>query len=87
VRPQKSASATLSADYEFVINFENALGRLYTRYLSRMSAIDVWLAEANDPTRSWHKRQNTWEIEPWLELLCCTRFGDPVDALLRERGF
>ena len=35
-----------------------------------MQAVDEWLAEAsrNEQT-AWHKRQNTWEIEPWLELL------------------
>ena len=32
-----------------------------------MQGIDEWLTEA--PKDAWHKRQNTWEIEPWLELL------------------
>jgi hypothetical protein len=35
-----------------------------------MQAIDDWLQDAGKNDRAaWHKRQNTWEIEPWLELL------------------
>lgn len=35
-----------------------------------MQAIDDWLQDAGkDTTTAWHKRQHTWEIEPWLELL------------------
>jgi hypothetical protein len=35
-----------------------------------MQGIDEWLADANgDANKAWHKRQNTWEIERWLELL------------------
>ena len=53
-----------------------------------MSAIDGWLADANDPTRSWHKRQNTWEIEPWLELLPFTRRPEAVlDGLTKVKAF
>jgi hypothetical protein len=53
-----------------------------------MSAIDGWLAEANDPTRSWHKRQNTWEIEPWLELLpFTTRPETVIEGLVKVKAF
>jgi hypothetical protein len=53
-----------------------------------MSAIDGWLAEANDPTRSWHKRQNTWEIEPWLELLPFTTRPETVlEGLAKVKAF
>lgn len=35
-----------------------------------MQAIDDWLQDAGkDERNAWHKRQHTWEIEPWLELL------------------
>jgi len=35
-----------------------------------MQAIDDWLQDAGkDERTAWHKRQHTWEIEPWLELL------------------
>lgn len=35
-----------------------------------MQAIDEWLGDAQkNDTTAWHKKQNTWEIEPWLELL------------------
>jgi hypothetical protein len=44
-----------------------------------MKAIDEWLADANsDENKVWHKRQNTWEIEPWLELLPFTDKPDLV---------
>ena len=32
-----------------------------------MQGVDEWLQD--DPKNAWHRRQNTWEIEPWLELL------------------
>jgi hypothetical protein len=32
-----------------------------------MQGIDEWLQL--DPKTAWHRRQNTWDIEPWLELL------------------
>ena len=32
-----------------------------------MRGIDEWLQQ--DPKNAWHRRQNTWDIEPWLELL------------------
>ncbi len=45
-----------------------------------MQAIDEWLADAAaDPNGAWHKRQETWEIEPWLELLPYTT--DPVSVI------
>ena len=44
-----------------------------------MQAIDEWLEDAKDPKHAWHKRQHTWEIEPWLELL---PFTDRPDAVL-----
>ena len=44
-----------------------------------MSTIDEWLATAaSDPTTAWRKRQNTWEIEPWLELLPFTTRPEAV---------
>lgn len=44
-----------------------------------MQAIDEWLATAAvDETTAWHKRQNTWEIEPWLELLPFTTRPEAV---------
>ena len=42
-----------------------------------MQAVDEWLQEA--PKDAWQKRQNTWEIEPWLELL---PFSTRPDALI-----
>jgi hypothetical protein len=51
-----------------------------------MQAIDEWLAE--DPKSAWHKRQNTWGIEPWLELLpFSTRPGDVIEALTKVKAF
>jgi hypothetical protein len=53
-----------------------------------MRAIDEWLAEANDPTNAWHKRQNTWEIEPWLELLpFSTRPEAVLEGLTKVKSF
>jgi hypothetical protein len=54
-----------------------------------MSAIDEWLVTAaNDPTTAWHKRQNTWEIEPWLELLpFTTRPQSVLDGLTKVKAF
>jgi hypothetical protein len=54
-----------------------------------MKAVDEWLADANgDENKAWHKRQNTYEIEPWLELL---PFSDkPVrvfEALEKVKAF
>ena len=44
-----------------------------------MQAIDEWLAEASKNDQiAWHKKQNTWEIEPWLELLPFTTRPDAV---------
>ena len=53
-----------------------------------MRAIDEWLADANDPKHAWHKRQNTWEIEPWLELLPFTTRPEAVlEGLAKVKAF
>jgi hypothetical protein len=54
-----------------------------------MQAIDAWIADAGtDPNKAWHKRQNTWEIEPWLELLPYTDDPDSViEGLARVKAF
>jgi hypothetical protein len=53
-----------------------------------MRAIDEWLSEARDPTKAWHKRQNTWEIEPWLELLpFSTRPEAVLEGLTKVKAF
>jgi hypothetical protein len=53
-----------------------------------MGAIEEWLAEANDPRHAWHKRQNTWEIEPWLELLPFTTRPEAVlEGLTKVKAF
>jgi len=53
-----------------------------------MRAIDEWLAEANDSNQAWHKRQNTWEIEPWLELLPFTTRPETVlEGVTKVKAF
>jgi hypothetical protein len=54
-----------------------------------MQAIDGWLTDAgDDPTKAWHERQNTWEIEPWLELLPFTTRPEAVlDGLTKVKAF
>ncbi|SIN88580.1 hypothetical protein SAMN05443247_00459 [Bradyrhizobium erythrophlei] len=53
-----------------------------------MRAIDEWLADANDPQKAWHKRQNAWEIEPWLELLpFSTRPESLLEGLTKVKAF
>ncbi|MGY4335494.1 hypothetical protein ACVWW3_000400 [Bradyrhizobium sp. LM2.9] len=54
-----------------------------------MSAIDEWLiTAASDPTTAWHKRQNTWEVEPWVELLpFTTRPQAVLDGLTKVKAF
>ncbi|NYG46514.1 DNA polymerase III delta prime subunit [Bradyrhizobium sp. IAR9] len=54
-----------------------------------MRAIDDWIADAGaDQTKAWHKRQNTWEIEPWLELLPYTDNPDAViEGLTKVKAF
>jgi hypothetical protein len=54
-----------------------------------MQAIDDWIADAGtDTNKAWHKRQNTWEIEPWLELLPYTDNPDSViDGLTKVKAF
>jgi len=49
-----------------------------------MQAIDAWLQDASSDERTaWHKRQHTWEIEPWLELL---PFTDCPQAVVEGMG-
>ena len=51
-----------------------------------MQAVDEWLTEA--PEDGWHKRQNTWEIEPWLELLPFTTHPEAVlEGLTKVKAF
>lgn len=54
-----------------------------------MQAIDGWLADAgDDATIAWHKRQNTWEIEPWVELLPFTTRPEAVlDGWAKVKAF
>jgi hypothetical protein len=54
-----------------------------------MRAIDEWIADAGtDENKAWHKRQNTWEIEPWLELLPYTDKPDSViEGLAKVKAF
>jgi hypothetical protein len=53
-----------------------------------MRAIDEWLVEANEPNQAWHKRQNTWEIEPWLELLPFTTRPETVlEGVTKVKAF
>jgi hypothetical protein len=51
-----------------------------------MQGVDEWLEEtAND---AWHKKQNTWEIEPWLELLPFTNRPEAViEGLEKVKAF
>ena len=49
-------------------------------------AIDEWLIEAEK--NAWHSRQNTWDIEPWLELLpFSSRPAVIFDALAKVKAF
>jgi hypothetical protein len=51
-----------------------------------MQGVDEWLADA--PNDAWHKKQNTWEIEPWLELLpFTTRPAAVIDGLTKVKAF
>jgi len=51
-----------------------------------MQGVDEWLEEA--PKNAWEKRQNTWEIEPWLELLPFTTRPDAViEGLTKVKAF
>lgn len=53
-----------------------------------MQAIDEWLADADQPSKAWHKRQETWEIEPWIELLpFSTRPEAVFEGLVKVKGF
>jgi hypothetical protein len=49
-----------------------------------IQAIDDWLQDAGkDERTAWHKRQHTWEIEPWLELL---PFSDRPRSVVEGMG-
>ena len=51
-----------------------------------IQGVDEWLADA--PKNAWHKKQNTWEIEPWLELLPFTTRPESVfDGLTKVKAF
>ena len=51
-----------------------------------MQGVDEWLAEA--PKNEWHNKQNTWEIEPWLELLPFTTRPEAVlEGLTKVKAF
>jgi hypothetical protein len=51
-----------------------------------MQGVDEWLDEA--PNDAWQKRQNTWEIEPWLELLPFSTNPDAViEGLTKVNAF
>lgn len=53
-----------------------------------MQAIDDWLSVANQDPNAWHKRQETWEIEPWLELLpFSTRPEAIFEGLVKVKAF
>jgi hypothetical protein len=45
-----------------------------------MQGVEEWLQkqETLDHVGQWHKKQNTWEIEPWLELLPFTTRPEAV---------
>lgn len=51
-----------------------------------LEAIRFWLEDS--PEATWHKRQHTWEIEPWLELLPYSDEPDQlIDAFSRVAAF
>ena len=54
-----------------------------------MQAIEAWIADAEvDEKKAWHKRQDTWEIEPWLELLPYTNKPESViEGLTKVKAF
>lgn len=55
-----------------------------------MQAVDEWLKqqEALSDVQQWHTRQNTWDIEPWLELLpFTTRPAAVVEGLTKVKAF
>lgn len=54
-----------------------------------MRAVDEWLREAGkEPRTAWHKRQETWGIEPWLEVLpYTTKPGSVVGELTKVKAF
>jgi hypothetical protein len=53
-----------------------------------MQGVDEWLAEDVPEGWQWHRRQNTWEIEPWLELLPFTTRPEAVlEGLTKVKAF
>jgi hypothetical protein len=51
-----------------------------------MRGVDEWLAGA--PNDAWHNRQNTWAIQPWLELLpFTTRPEGVIEGLTKVKAF
>jgi hypothetical protein len=51
-----------------------------------MQGVDEWLEEA--PNNAWHKRQEKWGIEPWLELLpFTTRPAAVLEGLTKVKAF
>jgi hypothetical protein len=51
-----------------------------------MQGVDEWLEGAAKD--AWHKGQNTWEIEPWLELLpFTTRPEAVIEGLTKVKAF
>ena len=53
-----------------------------------MGWIEDWIAESQSSHSAWHRKQNTWEIEPWLELLAFTT--DPasvIEGLTKVKAF
>ncbi|MDA9512203.1 hypothetical protein XI04_03845 [Bradyrhizobium sp. CCBAU 11430] len=51
-------------------------------------AINDWLSAANQDPNAWHKRQETWEIEPWLELLPFSTQPEAVfEGLVKVKAF
>jgi hypothetical protein len=51
-----------------------------------MQGVYEWLQR--DSRDAWHRRQNTWEIEPWLELLPYTNQPEwVIDGLTKVKAF
>ena len=51
-----------------------------------MQGTDEWLQQ--DPQSAWHRRQNTWDIEPWLELLPYTNQpASVIEGLAKVKEF
>jgi hypothetical protein len=53
-----------------------------------IQGVEEWLQEGGSPTQDWHRRQNTWEIEPWLELLpFSSRPAAVIEGLTKVKAF